>query len=91
MLKAETENPLTPISPVILKQDPDCTQYGMENAPVKLILTAYSVFPGIELVYNDIHAVLRIESPGKGARRSEKTARSSPAESASVSRSPGHS
>ena len=65
----ETENrEQHPIeTPVILKADAECTVYSPTNAPDKLILTAYPVFPGIELIYNDIHADLRIESPGRGA------------------------
>lgn len=53
-------------TPVILRADAECAVYGLADAPDKLILTAYSVFPGIELIYNDIHADLRIESPGRG-------------------------
>ena len=54
-------------TPAVLRVDAECTVYSLANAPDKLMLTAYSVFPGIELIYNDIHADLRIGSTVKGA------------------------
>lgn len=53
------------ISPVVLKSDSECTVYSLADAPDKLVLTSYPVFPGIDLIYNDIHADLQIKAPGK--------------------------
>ncbi len=66
MQKAKNEGQDRGEAPVVIKSDAECTVYGLANAPDKLIMTAYSVFPGIELIYNDIHADLRVESPGSG-------------------------
>lgn len=47
-------------APVILKTEETCTVYGLASASDKLQMTGYPVFPGIELLYNDVHADLRL-------------------------------
>ncbi len=64
MQKAEREEqyPIRKLTSV--KTDEECTVYSVADAPDKLRMTAYPVFPGIELIYNDIHADLRLELSG---------------------------
>ncbi len=68
MQKRAKEEYCIPTSPIVLKHDAECTVYGFAEAPEKARLTAYPVFPGIELIYNDIHADMRsqMQSAGKG-------------------------
>lgn len=39
----------------IVRRDDDCTIYRINNSKGEAVITSYSVFPGIELIYNDIH------------------------------------
>ena len=57
-----------PAAPIVLKNNAECTVYGFAETPEKARLTAYPVFPGIELIYNDIHSDLRsqVQNTGKG-------------------------
>ena len=41
---------------LVLERDGDHTVYSFTGTGENVILTAYPVFPGIELVYHDIHA-----------------------------------
>lgn len=68
MQKRAKEEYCIPMSPIVLKSDPDCAVYSFSEAPEKARMTVYPVFPGIELIYNDIHADLRsqVQSVGKG-------------------------
>ena len=66
MQQIEKEGLLRTARPLVMKREAESTVYGLADAPDKLILTAYPVFPGIELIYNDIHADLKVESPGRG-------------------------
>ena len=61
------EKMLHEITPVVVKHDLESTVYSMTDARDKVTLTAYSVFPGIDLIYNDIHADLRLGSLSCGA------------------------
>ena len=40
----------------ILRQDGDCTAGRLEDVDGDVIMTAYAVFPGIWIVYSDVHA-----------------------------------
>lgn len=40
----------------ILSQEPNCTVYRITDAAEESLMTAYTVFPGIQLVYRDIHS-----------------------------------
>ncbi|WP_446899196.1 helix-turn-helix domain-containing protein [Clostridium sp. LBM24168] len=40
----------------VVKKDEDCTIYRIDNSTGDAVMTSYSVFPGIELIYNDVHA-----------------------------------
>ena len=53
-------------APIVLKKDAECTVYCFAEALEKARLTAYPVFPGIELIYNDIHSDLRAQAQGAG-------------------------
>ena len=55
------------ITPAVFKHDMESTVYSMTDARDKATLNAYSVFPGIDLIYNDIHTDLRLGSPSCGA------------------------
>ncbi|AQS09629.1 regulatory protein PchR [Clostridium saccharobutylicum] len=39
----------------IVRRDDDCTIYRINNSKGDAVITSYSVFPGIELIYNDVH------------------------------------
>lgn len=39
----------------IIRRDENCTIYGINNSEGNAVITSYSVFPGIELIYNDVH------------------------------------
>lgn len=39
----------------IIRRDDDCTIYRINNSKGYAVMTSYSVFPGIELIYNDVH------------------------------------
>ncbi len=54
-------------TPVILKEDAECRVYGLADRPDRLLMTGYPVFPGIELIYSDVHADLRIRQPDNRA------------------------
>lgn len=41
---------------VMLQKEDDMTIYKVNDSDGDVIMTAYQVFPGIELVYNDVHA-----------------------------------
>ena len=60
MYHHEEEKHGCPAAPVVLNQDSECAVYGYADSPDTLRLTAYPVFPGIELIYNDIHADLQM-------------------------------
>jgi AraC-like DNA-binding protein len=68
MQKTAKEDSGYPAAQIIVKNDSECTVYGFAEAPEKARLTAYPVFPGIELIYNDIHSDLRlpVQNAGKG-------------------------
>lgn len=66
MQKRAKEEYCSTSSPIILKHDAECTVYGFAEAPEKARLTAYPVFPGIDLIYNDIHADMRSQVQGAG-------------------------
>ena len=55
-------------APIVLKRDAECTVYCFAEALEKARLTAYPVFPGIELIYNDIHSGMRsqVQNAGRG-------------------------
>lgn len=40
---------------IVVKKDEDCTVYKMEDDTGSGTMTCYSVFPGIDLLYNDFH------------------------------------
>lgn len=40
----------------VIKKDKDCAIYKIHNSTGSVVMTSYSVFPGIELIYNDVHA-----------------------------------
>ncbi|CAB1244495.1 Right origin-binding protein [Clostridiaceae bacterium BL-3] len=40
----------------VIKKDKDCAIYKIDNSTGSVVMTSYSVFPGIELIYNDVHA-----------------------------------
>lgn len=42
----------------VTRKDEDCTIYTISNSGGSAVMTSYSVFPGIELIYNDIHTQL---------------------------------
>lgn len=39
----------------IIKREKDCTAYSISDKSGAAVMTSYSVFPGIELIYNDVH------------------------------------
>ena len=39
----------------VIRRDDDCTIYRINNSKGEAVVTSYSVFPGIELIYNDVH------------------------------------
>lgn len=39
----------------VVKRDNDCTIYRINNSKGHAIMTSYSVFPGIDLIYNDVY------------------------------------
>ena len=39
----------------IISRTDDCTVYRLENGAGYIDMTCYSVFPGIDLVYDDVH------------------------------------
>lgn len=45
----------------VLKSNPESTVYGLVEADGKAVMTAYPVFPGIALIYNDMHTSLLIQ------------------------------
>ncbi len=51
---------------IVLKNDAECTVYGIAETLEKARLTVYPVFPGIELIYNDIHSDLRSQLQNAG-------------------------
>lgn len=40
----------------VVSRESDCTVYRMTDAPEESRITAYTVFPGIQIVYRDIHS-----------------------------------
>ncbi|NMM61901.1 helix-turn-helix transcriptional regulator [Clostridium sp. P21] len=40
----------------VIRKGDDCTIYRINNSYGSAIMTSYSVFPGIELIYNDVNA-----------------------------------
>ena len=40
----------------ILSREEDHTHYRLPSPDGEVLLTAYPVFPGIEIIYNDVHA-----------------------------------
>ncbi len=55
----------------VLRSDAECTVYGCADAPDRLRLTAYPVFPGITLIYNDVHTDRLAGWPGSGGESLE--------------------
>ncbi|QXE20644.1 AraC family transcriptional regulator [Clostridium sp. 001] len=39
----------------VIRRNDDCTIYKINNLNGEAVMTSYSVFPGIELIYNDVH------------------------------------
>jgi len=39
----------------VIKREDDCAIYRITNSGGEAVMTSYSVFPGIELIYNDVH------------------------------------
>ncbi|MBU3184539.1 helix-turn-helix transcriptional regulator [Clostridium estertheticum] len=39
----------------IMKRENDCTAYRIIDKSGEVVMTSYTVFPGIELIYNDVH------------------------------------
>lgn len=39
----------------VIRREDDCTIYRINNLKGEAVITSYSVFPGIELIYNDVH------------------------------------
>ena len=66
MYHHEEEKHGCPAAPVVLNQDSECAVYGYADSPDTPRLTAYPVFPGIELIYNDIHADLQMRPHDAG-------------------------
>ena len=56
----------------IVKRGEDCTVYRLSGESGEVVMTSYAVFPGIRLIYNDVHAPplrhRRIPSTGQGDR-----------------------
>lgn len=40
----------------IIKRGEDCTVYRLSGESGEVVMTSYAVFPGIRLIYNDVHA-----------------------------------
>ena len=55
MCPTEKEKKKYGANAVILHRDAEHTVYCFEETGEKLLMTAYPVFPGIELIYNDVH------------------------------------
>ena len=49
---------------MIAKED-GCSVFKMENETGEGIMTCYPIFPGIELIYNDIHISAVRKNQGK--------------------------
>ncbi|MFZ2540029.1 MAG: hypothetical protein WAX04_14205 [Oscillospiraceae bacterium] len=39
----------------VIKRDEECTIYKMKDVTGEGTMTCYKVFPGIDLMYNDLH------------------------------------
>ena len=60
----------------ILQQNDERTVYRLRETDGEVRITAYPVFPGIELAYHDVHAPsYRLAEPGADSSRSSTAAR----------------
>jgi len=39
----------------VISREPNCIQYDMSNETGSAVMTSYDIFPGIQLIYNDVH------------------------------------
>ena len=51
----------------IVSRESDCTVYRLADETGEITMTSYSVFPGIELIYNNVHMQSRIKEDAKPA------------------------
>ncbi len=56
MILTDKEKILYGKDAAVLHRDEEYTVYSVESTDGKVIMTSYPVFPGIDIIYNDIHA-----------------------------------
>ena len=68
MATAKQKETLADTQATVLHQDTEHTVYHLDDADGEVVQTVYPVFPGIEIVYHDVHATVcamqRTHAPG---------------------------
>ena len=68
MATAKQKETLADTQATVLHQDTEHTVYHLDDADGEVVQTVYPVFPGIEIVYHDVHATVcamrRAQAPG---------------------------
>lgn len=68
MATAKQKETLADTQATVLHQDREHTVYHLDDADGEVVQTVYPVFPGIEIVYHDVHATVcamrRAQAPG---------------------------
>ena len=58
MATAKQKETLADTQATVLHQDREHTVYHLDDVDGEVVQTVYPVFPGIEIVYHDVHATV---------------------------------